>query len=95
VNQAPRGSTVHACVRPERIVLHTHSEYPKSSAIPASVARAIYYGDHLRLMCDLGHGQEPAAVKLALASNDGNPHPQPGDAVLLEFPPASTRIYAV
>ncbi|MFP5443665.1 MAG: TOBE domain-containing protein, partial [Betaproteobacteria bacterium] len=95
VNQAALGSAVHACVRPERIVLHAHSEYPKTSAIPATVARAIYYGDHLRLMCDLGHGQEPATVKVALASSASNPHPQPGDAVLLEFPPVSTRIYAV
>ena len=95
VNQATLGSAVHACVRPERIVLHAHSEYPKTSAIPATVARAIYYGDHLRLMCDLGHGQEPATVKVALASSASTPHPQPGDAVLLEFPPVSTRIYAV
>ena len=95
VNQAALGSAVHACVRPERIVLHAHSEYPKTSAIPATVARAIYYGDHLRLMCDLGHGQEPATVKVALASSASTPHPQPGDAVLLEFPPVSTRIYAV
>ena len=95
VNQATLGSAVHACVRPERIVLHAPSEYPKTSAIPATVARAIYYGDHLRLMCDLGHGQEPATVKVALASSASNPHPQPGDAVLLEFPPVSTRIYAV
>ncbi len=95
VNHAARGASVHACVRPERIVLHPHSAYPKSSAVPATVARAIYYGDHLRLMCDLGHGQEAATVKVALASSGSNPHPQPGDAVLLEFPPACTRIYAV
>ena len=63
--------------------------------LPATVARAIYYGDHLRLMCDLGHGQEQATVKRTLSQpTDAFPPPQPGDAVLLEFPPESTRIYA-
>ena len=95
VNQAPRGSAVQALVRPERVVLHPPTQYPKSSAVPATVARTIYYGDHLRLMCDLGHGQEQATVKLALAASGTAPQPQPGDAVLLEFPPAATRIYAV
>ena len=94
VNQAPVGARVRACVRPERIVLHPQSEYPRPNAIPATVARTIYYGDHLRLVCELGHGQEPATVKRAL-SPLGTSHAQPGDRVLLEFPPAATRIYAV
>ena len=94
VNQAPVGARVQACVRPERIVLHPQSEYPRPNAIPATVARTIYYGDHLRLVCELGHGQEPATVKRAL-SPLGTSHAQPGDQVLLEFPPAATRIYAV
>ena len=95
VNQTARGAPVQACVRPERIVLHPHSHYPRGSAVPATVARTIYYGDHQRLMCDLGHGQEQAVVKLPLTPTGTGMHPQPGDAVLLEFPPASTRIYAV
>ena len=96
VNQAALGAPVQACVRPERIVLHPQSEYPRPHAVPATVARTIYYGDHQRLMCDLGHGQEQATVKLPLAPA-GQPctHPQPGDQVLLEFPPAATRIYTV
>jgi putative spermidine/putrescine transport system ATP-binding protein len=95
VNGAARGARVQACVRPERIVLHPHTAYPKVSAVPATVARTIYYGDHLRLMCDLGHGQEQATVKRTLSQpTDAFPPPQPGDAVLLEFPPESTRIYA-
>ena len=96
VNQAALGARVQACVRPERILLHPSSDYPRPNAIPATVARTIYYGDHQRLMCDLGHGQEQATVKLPLAPA-GMPctHPQPGDQVLLEFPPAATRIYTV
>ena len=94
VNQAPVGARVQACVRPERIVLHPQSEYPRPNTIPATVARTIYHGDHLRLVCELGHGQEPATVKRAL-SPLGTSHAQPGDQVLLEFPPAATRIYAV
>ena len=36
-----------------------------------------------------------ATVKRALAQvSDAFPPPQPGDAVLLEFPPHATRIYA-
>ena len=96
VNQAPVGARVQACVRPERVVLLPQSEYPRPNAIPATVARTIYYGDHLRLICELGHGQEQATVKRALSpSGAGASHPQPGDQVLLEFPPAATRIYAV
>ena len=93
---AALGARVQACVRPERILLHPSSDYPRPNAIPATVARTIYYGDHQRLMCDLGHGQEQATVKLPLAPA-GAPcsHPQPGDQVLLEFPPAATRIYTV
>ena len=94
VNQATVGARVQACVRPERVVLLPQSEYPRPNAIPATVARTIYYGDHLRLICELGHGQEQATVKRAL-SPAGASHPQPGDPVLLEFPPAATRIYAV
>ncbi|KRC15985.1 ABC transporter ATP-binding protein [Acidovorax sp. Root219] len=95
VNGAALGARVQACVRPERIVLHPYSAYPRGSAVPATVARTIYHGDHLRLMCDLGHGQEQATLKLALTHPDAPASPQPGQQVLLEFPPVSTRIYAV
>ena len=94
VNQAPVGARVQACVRPERVLLLPQSEYPRPNAIPATVARTIYYGDHLRLICELGHGQEQATVKRALSPSAAS-HPQPGDQVLLEFPPSATRIYAV
>ncbi len=95
VNQAPQGAAVEASIRPERIVLHPPGPNTGPNTVPATVARAIYYGDHLRLMCDIGPGQAQATVKLPLTRADANPHPQPGEQVQLEFPPVSTRIYAL
>jgi len=46
-------------------------------------------------VCDIGADQAQATVKLPLTRADANPHPAPGDAVLLEFPAESTRIYAL
>jgi len=80
-------------VRPERIVLHPASSAPAGQVLRATVSRAIYHGDHLRLMCDVGAGQSLATVRLALSSVGISALPQPGDAVGLEFPPESTRIY--
>jgi putative spermidine/putrescine transport system ATP-binding protein len=95
VNNAPQGAPAEACIRPERIVLHPAHTTGALNALAATVAGAIYYGDHLRLMCDIGAGQPQACVKLPLTRADANPHPQPGEKVLLEFPPESTRIYAL
>lgn len=95
VNQAAVGAQVEAYIRPERIVLHGQAPASTANVLPARVARIIYFGDHLRLLCDVGAGQAEATVKLPLTLLDGLPPPQPGDAVHLEFPPALTRIYAV
>ena len=95
VNGAAAGAAVEACVRPERIILHTASGPSTPHMLPATVSRAIYYGDHLRLLCDIAPGQPEATVKLPLTRADANPHPQPGERVQLEFPPESTRIYAL
>jgi len=48
----------------------------------------------VRLLCDVGAGQDLATVRLALERAGASAPPQGGEAVLLEFPPASTRIYA-
>jgi len=95
VNGVSNGAAVEACVRPERIVLHLGSAAPVPNSLAATVARVIYYGDHLRLLCSLGDGQAEATVKLPLTRADSNPHPQAGEAVRLEFPAAATRLYAV
>ncbi|MDD0815041.1 ABC transporter ATP-binding protein [Curvibacter sp. HBC28] len=95
VNQAAAGARVEACVRPERIALQAASGPTPANALDARVARAIYYGDHLRLLCALGAGQAEATVKVPLTRADSNPHPQAGEAVRLVFEAPSTRLYAV
>lgn len=95
VTQGAVGSLAEACVRPERIVWHSEARADHPNYLAATVTRVIYHGDHLRLLCDLGPGQPEATVKLPLTREGSNPHPHPGDAVALEFPPASTRLYAV
>jgi putative spermidine/putrescine transport system ATP-binding protein len=94
VNQAAAGAQVEAYVRPERIVLHRQAPASLTDVLPARVARIIYFGDHLRLLCDIGTGQAEATVKLPLTLLNGAAPPQPGEAVQLEFPAAFTRIYA-
>ena len=95
VNQATTGTQVEAYIRPERIVLHRQASPGQANVLAARVARVIYFGDHLRLLCDLGDGQAEATVKLPLIALDGLASPQPGEAVHLEFPAAFTRIYGI
>jgi putative spermidine/putrescine transport system ATP-binding protein len=89
VNQAPVGTQVEACIRPERIVLHTQAG-TRSNVLQATVSGVIYFGDHLRLLCAIGEGQAPATVKLPLSAPAV---PNTGDSVWLEFPQDLTRIY--
>ena len=90
VNGAPVGAAVDACIRPERIVLHTQAQAQRGNVLQAAVNGVIYYGDHLRLLCAVGEGQAPATVKLPLSAPAV---PQAGDAVWLEFPAEHTRVY--
>jgi putative spermidine/putrescine transport system ATP-binding protein len=89
VNSAPVGAAVVACIRPERIVLHTQA-VSRSNVLQAGVGAVIYFGDHLRLRCELGTGQAPATVKLPLSVPAV---PKTGDSVWLELPPEFTRVY--
>ncbi|HJV96277.1 MAG TPA: ABC transporter ATP-binding protein [Albitalea sp.] len=89
VNGAPVGAQVEACIRPERIVLHTQPG-SRSNLLQASVSGVIYFGDHQRLLCAIGEGQASATVKLPLSAPAV---PQTGDSVWLEFPPDLTRVY--
>jgi putative spermidine/putrescine transport system ATP-binding protein len=90
VNGAEVGTRVQASVRPERIVLHTQAPAEHGNVLQSRVARAIYFGDHLRLLCEVGDAQAEATVKLPLSLGSV---PRPGDPVWLEFPPEFTRIY--
>ncbi|HEX7435167.1 MAG TPA: ABC transporter ATP-binding protein [Caldimonas sp.] len=91
VNGARVGAQVEACIRPERIVVHTHAVNERGNVLQAQVRGVIYFGDHLRLLCAVGEGQSAATVKLPLSVPAV---PQPGDAVWLELAPELTRIYA-
>jgi putative spermidine/putrescine transport system ATP-binding protein len=91
VNAARVGSAVEAGIRPERIVLHRHAPDERTNVLQARVASVIYFGDHLRLLCNVGQGQSDATVKLPLALPAV---PAAGDSVWLEFPPDLTRVYA-
>ncbi len=90
VNAAAVGAEVVAGIRPERIVVHARAPATPANVLQAQVRGIVYFGDHLRLMCHLGDGQDAATVKLALSAPA---IPQPGDDVWLEFPSDLTRIY--
>ncbi|WGT62351.1 ABC transporter ATP-binding protein [Variovorax paradoxus] len=95
VGAAAAGSAVEACIRPERVVLHRGSEVSGPNMLQAEVARVIYFGDHLRLLCNVGGGQAEATVKLPLTGLNGAAAPQGGESVSLEFPVAHARMYAL
>ncbi|BAL96834.1 ABC transporter ATP-binding protein [Rubrivivax gelatinosus] len=90
VNGAVVGDSVQASIRPERIVLHRDlAAAGHPNRLQARVIDLIYFGDHLRALCEPGTGQPEAVVKLPL----GGQPPQPGDEVVLELPSELTRIY--
>ncbi|MGJ3701022.1 MULTISPECIES: ABC transporter ATP-binding protein [Variovorax] len=95
VSGAAAGAAVEACIRPERVVLHHRPEAQGANMLAAVVARVIYFGDHLRLLCSVGGGQAEATVKLPLTGAGGIATPQAGDSVALEFPVAHARMYAL
>ena len=94
VNHCAVGAAVEACVRPERIALHLHAP-AQGPCVAATISGIVYYGDHVRMQCDVGHGQPPATVKLSLAHACALTPPPVGSTVHLEFPAAFTRIYAL
>jgi putative spermidine/putrescine transport system ATP-binding protein len=89
VNAAAVGAGVVAGIRPERIVVHAQ---PPAAAnlLQAKVRGSVYFGDHLRLMCDVGDGQDAVVAKLPLSAAAV---PPPGGDVWLEFPSELTRVY--
>jgi putative spermidine/putrescine transport system ATP-binding protein len=90
VNSAAAGQQVTACVRPERIRLHTVDQ-AASNSLSATVSDLIYFGDHVRVRCALPK-QEDCFVKLAL--NDAAlPLLQPGTLVRLVIEPERLRVF--
>lgn len=86
VNSVAVGDNVQCSMRPERIQL-------ASTAVPNSiqgqVMDVIYFGDHLRLRCQVAAGQE-VMVKLAL---DHGAIPTPGQHIHLCAPKEHMRVY--
>ncbi|MDP9902171.1 ABC transporter ATP-binding protein [Variovorax ginsengisoli] len=95
VSNAAADAAVELCIRPERVVLRRQGEPAGTNSLAAEVARVIYYGDHLRLLCRVGGEQAEATVKVPLTGLDGSAPPQAGESVSLEFPAHHARLYAV
>mgnify|MGYP002776241863 CR=1 FL=1 len=89
VNAAKAQDSARACIRPERIVAVTTTEAPAGNVLKASVNDVIYFGDHLRLRCNVAN-QASATVKIALS---GQSVPEPGQVIWLHLPPEHLRIY--
>lgn len=89
VNGVHTGTAVQACVRPERVVVHTVDQKPCENSIRAVLNDVIYFGDHLRLRCTL-QAQREATVKIPLSSIA---IPQVDQALWLHLPPEHLRVY--
>jgi putative spermidine/putrescine transport system ATP-binding protein len=90
INGAPLNYPVQACIRPERARIMPDSEPAPANSLRATVNDLIYFGDHLRVRCDVDK-QVPTTVKIALSSAN---IPQAGDSVWLVLPPEHLRVYA-
>ncbi|MDZ4295633.1 MAG: ABC transporter ATP-binding protein [Hydrogenophaga sp.] len=88
VNQAQAGETVQCSVRPERITV-VNGSGPTGNRLGAAIGDVIYFGDHLRLRCQVS-GQPEISVKVPLQHLG---HMDPGQAVHLHIPPEHLRIY--
>jgi putative spermidine/putrescine transport system ATP-binding protein len=86
VNQAKVGDTVQCGVRPERLQV---AEAAGPNTFEARMLDLIYFGDHLRVRCEVA-GQEPATIKMALAHAA---LPQPGQTFQVYAPPEHLRVY--
>jgi len=63
VHHAAIGQSVTACIRPERVRLQTLQD--GASAVQAKVSGLIYFGDHVRVRCNVQH-QDDCFIKLSL-----------------------------
>ncbi|MFM2036807.1 MAG: hypothetical protein RL459_2072 [Pseudomonadota bacterium] len=86
VNGARVGEAIHCGVRPERLQLATESE---ANSFEASVADLMYFGDHLRLRCQMD-GQPDATIKLPLAQQNV---PLNGQRIRVRAPQEHLRVY--
>ena len=91
VNRANVGDRVQCSVRPERITLAdaARAAQPGGNTLAAQVMDVIYFGDHLRLRCEMT-GQPDATIKMPLS------HPAlpvPGQNIHVHAPEEHLRVY--
>ena len=86
VNAAGVGDAVQCGTRPERLQI---AQTASANTFQSQVMDVIYFGDHLRLRCEVA-GQPDATIKVPLA------HPQlpvPGQTIHVHAPEEHLRVY--
>jgi putative spermidine/putrescine transport system ATP-binding protein len=85
------GTTVHACVRPERLNVLAPGQ-PAVNRLGATALGLIYHGDHFRLRCEAGAASTPCFVKVSLEDPCLRDF-QPGRRIELGFSPPHLRVF--
>ena len=86
VNAVQVGDAVQCGTRPERLQI---AQAATANTFQVRVADVIYFGDHLRLRCEMP-GQPDATIKMPLA----HPHlPVPGQTIHVHAPEEHLRVY--
>ena len=88
VNHAQVGDAVQCSVRPERIAV-VDAGHSAGNRVAATISDVIYFGDHLRLRCQVPE-QPEMSVKVPLQHLG---HMQAGQTVHLHLPPTHLRVY--
>ena len=86
VNAAQVGDAVQCGSRPERLKI---AQMAAANTFKAQVADVIYFGDHLRLRCQMP-GQPDATIKMPLAHHQ---LPEPGQTIHVHAPEEHLRVY--
>jgi putative spermidine/putrescine transport system ATP-binding protein len=86
VNAASVGDAVQCGTRPERLRV---ADAAGANTFQGKVLDVIYYGDHLRLQCELP-GQADATIKMALGHHQ---LPEPGQMIHVHAPAEHLRVY--
>jgi putative spermidine/putrescine transport system ATP-binding protein len=85
------GTTVHACVRPERLSVLSPGQ-PAVNRLAAKALGLIYHGDHFRLRCEAGGASTPCFVKVPLEDPCLRDF-EPGLPIELGVAPAHLRVF--
>jgi putative spermidine/putrescine transport system ATP-binding protein len=86
VNAAKVGDAVQCGIRPERLKI---ADAAGPNTFASKVLDVIYFGDHLRLRCELP-GQADATVKMPLGHHQ---LPEPGQTIHVHAPVEHLRVY--